>query len=300
MKFPIPRPVEQLHGPATALRIRPRSKGNFTQTCNHVYAEAHGFGLVMDIFAPASPTGLAIVDVVSGAWHSDRIRLNEHIGLGAIDALCDAGFTVFAVSPGSVVKFTGFDMIEHIHAAIRYIKTHATAFQIRTGSMGILGASAGGHLAALAALQPQEALPNARDPFLQVNTHMQAMALYFPPTDLLNFDGKRFNIAESSGMPIGGLLFSEGAHHHTDAEIDEKARALSPVHYVHPRMPPTLLIHGTADTVVPLQQSNLFEARILSAGARVERITREGGGHPWPDVAPENQQMAQWFLRQLG
>jgi len=81
--YPITHPVEQLNAPAAFLNLRPRTKGRCVQTCNVVYAEVHGCGLTMDIFRPDGDTnGLGIVDVIGSAWHSDRLRLNEHIGLG--------------------------------------------------------------------------------------------------------------------------------------------------------------------------------------------------------------------------
>ena len=79
--------------------------------------------LVMDVFRPeGNPKGRGIVDVVSNGWLSDRVQLNAHIGLGIYDVLCRRGYTVFAVSPGSVTKTTGLDMVRHVREAIRHIK----------------------------------------------------------------------------------------------------------------------------------------------------------------------------------
>src|SRR5690606_3878318 len=67
----------------------------YTQTKNVVYAETDGVGLVMDIFTPTGPAnGLAIVDVVSGAWDSDRGKIEQHRMARMYDIFCGRGYTV--------------------------------------------------------------------------------------------------------------------------------------------------------------------------------------------------------------
>ena len=78
----------------------------YRQIQNVVYEEVHGIGLLMDIFVPTGQkNGLAIVDAVSGAFHSDRGKLGDHVKAGIFEIACRKGFTVFAVRPGSVTKF---------------------------------------------------------------------------------------------------------------------------------------------------------------------------------------------------
>ena len=300
MDYPITRPVVQLYHPAASLRIRPRSAGNYVQCCNHVYAEAHGAALVMDVFAPKSGgNGLGIVDVVSGGWMSDRVRLNEHIGMGFFDVFCDAGYTVFAVSPGSVTKFCGLNMVRHIQEALRYIKTKAHEFNIDPERLGITGVSAGGHLAALTALRPKPSRPNTRDPFRQQNTRVAAMGFFFPPTDLVTHQDRLFDLREGDAPQRDRLLFQDGLAPHTPEEIHERLIALSPVHQVQDVTPPCLLIHGDADPIVPLSHSKQLAHALENAGGTVQLVVKPGGGHPWPTVRNEIEYMAQWFGRML-
>jgi len=300
VRFPIPEPLEQVHRSRGALRVRPRSKGNFTQTCNLVYAEADGVGLVMDVFRPAGPpNGQAIVDVIAGAWHTDRPRLNEHIGLGAIDAFCHAGFTVFAVAPGSANLFTAARMAEHIHAAIRHIKCNAETWQIDPERLGLSGVSAGGHLAALVALAPREGDPKARLDWYRYDTGVAAAGLFFPPTDFLNYGGRHFDFARESELPIDRLLFSDGIEKHTNEEIEAAARAISPLHQVQHNHPPFLIAHATEDAIVPYSQSERFAKVLSDAGVDASLLTHDGGGHPWPGIADECAQMAVWFTERL-
>ena len=300
MSYPIAEPVEQVHRPRGVLRVRPRSRGHYTQHCNLVYAEADGVGLVMDVFQPAGPAnGLAIVDVIAGAWHSDRPRLNEHIGLGAIDAFCDAGFTVFAVAPGSASLFTAARMTEHVHAATRHIKENAATWGIAPDRIGLCGVSAGGHLAALAALAPQPSDAKARRLWYRHDTAVAAVGLFFPPTDFLDFGGRPFDFTRPSELSIARMLFENGLTGHSKAEIRDAARAISPLHQVQGDHPPFLLAHATGDAIVPYSQSERFVRALLAAGVDATLDTHEGDGHPWPGVAATAARMASWFANRL-
>jgi len=296
--YPKTHPVEQFYPPASGLRLRPRSAGNYVQHCNVVYAETHGAGLVMDVFQPVDGgNGLGVVDVIAGAWHSDRVRLNEHIGLGAIDVLCEQGFSVFAVRPGSATLFTAETMVRHVHGAIRYVKAHGEDYGIDRERLGLFGASAGGHLAALAALAPEAAHPHSRESARHQETSAGAVALLFAPADFSAFE--EFSAHEAQGLPIGRLLFEDGVAEHDAAEIREKLEQLSPLAQVHGDAPPFFLIHGTADPVVPHKHSLRFAEALESVGVPVEVLLKKGGGHPWADPRPELRAMAQWFQQTL-
>ncbi len=300
MSYPIAEPIEQVHRPRRGLRSRPRSTGNYTQHCNVVYAESEGVGLVMDVFQPSvTSNGHAIVDVVSGAWRSDRVRLNEHIGLGAIDAFCDAGFTVFAVAPGSASLFTAEQMVAHIHAAIRYIRNNGLAWGIDGDGLGLFGVSAGGHLAALTALRPEPGARAARQAWFRHASDVSAVGLFFPPTDLLDYGGQRFDFARSGEHAVPRLIFPDGIANRSDQEINEAAWAISPLHLVHKGHPPFLIAHATEDAVVPYSQSERFVEALKAADVEATLLSHTGPGHPWRSVAVECGQMATWFAQRL-
>ncbi len=299
-KYPIAWPVAQLHRPAGTVRARPRSDGNYVQECNHVYAEAHGLGLVMDVFQPeGAGNGFGIVDVVSGGWFGDRVRLNEHIGLGLFDVLCGCGFTVFAVSPGSLPLFTGRDMVCHVHAALRYIKAQAAEFGVEPGRLGLTGASAGGHLAALAALDPQPGRARARDVFARQDSGVKAVALFFAPSDLMDYGGRVFEFVEMAGAGLDRLLFADGMAGRRAAEIEAGMEALSPARRVCGTPPPFLLVHGDADEIVPLEQSRKLARALEAAGGEAELVVKAGGGHPWPGIREELGYVGAWFEDRL-
>src|ERR1051326_9104005 len=122
------------------------SSAPYDQKTDVVYGEVHGTGLLMDIFTPkGKANGLAIIDVVSGAWHSDRGKIREHAMAQFYTIFCGRGYTVFAVRPGSRTRYTGAEMASHVKMGIRYAKLHAAEYKIDPDRLGIRGAAPRGH-----------------------------------------------------------------------------------------------------------------------------------------------------------
>lgn len=275
----------------------------YTQHENIVYAEADGIGLLMDVFTPkGDANGLGIVDVASGAWHSDRGKIRDHTRAKVFDILGRKGYTVFAVRPGSITKFSAPEMLAHINDGIRWVKSHAAEYKIDPNRLGLMGASAGGHLACLAAVTAdRDNQESTADPASPTSTRVKAVAAFFPPTDFLDFGGKSLATSADQGIgeTIRKLVPPTGAHEETKEDIAEKLKQISPARLVTPHAPPFLLIHGDADPLVPLQQSERMLAALKSAGVPAELIVKKGGGHPWPTMPEEVQMMADWFDKQL-
>ncbi len=268
----------------------------YVQSKDIVFGEVHGTGLLMDIFTPKGKSnGLAIVDVVSGAWYSDRNKIRDHTIAQLYNIYCSRGYVVFAARPGSKTRYTAAEMDQHVKLAIRYAKEHAGEFSIDPLRLGITGASAGGHLATLAALTPVEAKANSKNPLERHDTTVRAVGVFFPPTDLVDWD----NGKEPDMKILAPLLFLNGTQGHSDEEIKKAARAVSPLHRVGKPTTPFLLIHGDADKVVPLSHSERLVAAIKSAGDSAELIVKAGGGHPWLTMSQEVRVMADWFDKQL-
>jgi acetyl esterase/lipase len=268
----------------------------YTQHENVVYAEVHGIGLVMDVFVPnGQKNGLAIVDVISGAWHSDRGKVRDHTRAQTFQILCAKGYTVFAVRPGSISRFSAPEMLVHVNLGIRWIKERAKEYAIDPDRLGLMGASAGGHLACLAAVTASNGEGATPD------TRVKAVAVFFPPTDFLNYGGRAIDVRSNDrfGELVRELALPEGLGSLTDDEVAEKIKQISPARLVTAQAPPFLLIHGDADPVVPLQQSEAMCAALEAAGVSAELIVKPGGSHPWPTIHEEVAVLAKWFDGQL-
>ena len=267
----------------------------YDQKMDVVYGEVHGTGLLMDVFTPkGKANGLGIIDVVSGAYYSDRRKLRDHILAQVYSTFCSRGYTVFAIRPGSRTRYTAPEMEVHVKMGIRYVKQHAAEYKVDPDRLGLTGASAGGHLAALAAVTPEEGNPDSDIPVLRQDTHVKAAAIFFPPTDFLDWNGKPADL-----RTLGDLLFLGGTNGHSEAEIKDRAAQISPARLVKPPTVPFLLIHGDADPLVPLQQSQKMVEALKAAGGSAELIVKKGGGHPWMTLPEEVKIMADWFEQHL-
>ena len=260
-----------------------------------VYGELHGAGLLMDVFTPTGKSnGLAIVDVASGAWHSDRGKIRDHKRARMYDIFCGKGYTVFAIRPGSVTRFTANDMLANVHRGIRWVKAHADDYGINPDRLGLTGASAGGHLASLAVIKSQDGNADSGDPIQQQSTHIAACGIFFPPTNFLKWGDSKPDFEL-----VSDLLFPGGIKGHDRAEVEAMAREISPALNVSGKTPPFLIWHGDADPLVPLQQSEFLVERLKEAGTDVQLHIKPGGGHPWMTIPEEVEHLSQWFDRQL-
>ena len=267
----------------------------YTQQENVVYGETHGVGLLMDVFTPSGRSnGLAIVDVISGAWHSDRGKIRDHLRAQTFDILCRKGYTVFAIRPGSITKFSAPEMLANLNSGIRWVKDHAKDYNIDADRLGMMGASAGGHLACLAAVTAEAEKAEAGS---QKSTRVKAVAVFFPPTDFLDYGGKPIDVRSDDrlGQMVRRLAVGEGPIPQTADEATQKVTQISPARLVTPQAPPFLLIHGDADPLVPLQQSQAMLAALKKAGVPAQLIVKAGGGHPWPTLHEEVRVIADWF-----
>src|SRR2546428_795690 len=84
-----------------------------------------------------------------------------------------------------------------------------------------------GGLATVVAVPPEEGEPDASSLLLRHSTKLLAAAVFFPPTDFLDWDGKPANFAM-----LGDLLFQGGVKSHSDDELKERAGEISPARLV--------------------------------------------------------------------
>ncbi len=297
-------PLIPVESPETEVKASPSNTAHpFVQTKDVVYAEVHGTGLLMDVFTPTGTgNGLAIIDVASGAWESDRGKIRDHEQAQIFDIICGRGYTVFAIRPGSRTKYSLKEMDQNVKLGIRRVKQLASQYKFDPEKLGIAGASAGGHLATLAAFTPEAADPRSDDELKsQYSTNVAAVGAFFPPTDFLEWrPGDSVNRIFLSFILCGnGVLKSADVAKMPMEELTELAKEISPLHRLTSATVPILVIHGDADPVVHLSHSEKLVSAVQSLGGSAKLIVKAGGAHPWPTIHEEVKVVADWFDENL-
>ena len=276
----------------------------FKRTEDVIYGRKFGVALTMDVITPEKPNGLGVILVVSGGWFS----AHEAINPAFFGEVAKRGYTVFAVVHGSQPKFSIPEILGDMHRAVRFIRHHANDYGVDPNRLGIMGGSAGGHLSLMQGTAGVEGKADAPDPVERESSRVQAVACFFPPTDFLNY-GKEGEIAIGRGVlkgfraPFDFEEMSEETHHFVEitdeAKIQEIGRQISPITHVSADDAPTLIIHGDADKLVPIQQAELIIDKLRAEGVEAKLITKPGAEHGWADLPADMAKFADWFDRHL-
>lgn len=265
----------------------------FTRTQDIIYSRKFGTALTFDLFKPEKPNGRGVIFIVSGGWFSSHEAINP----GFYSPVLEHGFTVFAVVHGSQPKFIIPECQADLHRAVRYIRHNAKDYQIEPDHLGVYGASAGGHLTLSLVTQGGPGDPKSKDPIDRESSAVQAAVAFFPPTDFLNY-GKPGEDAVGVGI-LKDFKTAFGAAADIPELHQTYGRQISPLYHAHPNMAPTLIIHGDADKLVPIQQAQLFIDKCKELNSPAKLVTKPGKAHGWSDINDDLKDVAEWFDQNL-
>ena len=165
--------------------------------------------------------------------------------------------------------------IEDCKAAVRYLRAHASQYNLDPARFVAWGPSAGGHLSAMLGTAGHVNEFEVGE-HLDVSSQVQAVVDYYGPTDFLQMDAQRLPdgmVHDPADSPesqlVGGAI----------QEHPEKVARANPITYVTKDVPPFLIVHGNNDPLVPYHQSVLLVEALQKVGADVTFYTVEGGGH---------------------
>jgi acetyl esterase/lipase len=258
-----------------------------------IYGRKFGTALTLDVFQPAKTNGFGVLLMVSGGWYSSHEGINPNF----FAPLLARGYTVFAVVHGSQPKFTVTEIVPDIHRAVRFVRHNAKRFGVDPQHFGITGGSAGGHLSLTMAVKGAPGDPNAKDPVDRESSAIQAVACFFPPTDFLNY-GKPGEDAVGVGT-LKDFKSGFGPMADTPEGRQKLGHEISPIYFVRSNLPPLLILHGDADKLVPIQQSESFVKACQDKGCVARLVVKPGKVHGWPDMPKDVESFADWFDQYL-
>jgi acetyl esterase/lipase len=280
----------------------------YTRKTDVVYGRKFGTALTLDVFTPKKANGAAVILVISGGWLSHHDFIDGFFKGFGLEQFLQRGYTLFAVVHGSQPYFTIPEILDDMNRAVRFIRHHAAEYGIDPGRIGITGGSAGGHLSLMQGTAGDTGKADSKDPLERTSSRVQAVGCFYPPTDFLNYGGPG-KIALGCGVLSG--FKAPFAFREMDPKTNtlvpitavdrvlEIGRKISPVTHVTPDDPPTLIIHGNKDTLVPIQQAEIIIAKLKEAGVPAELVVKEGAAHGWKDQDKDMVKIADWFDKYL-
>ena len=255
-----------------------------------VYGHKDGMALTFDIFKPKTHTnGAAIIFMVSGGWISNYVPPAQ--ALPRYQELLDAGFTVITLRHGGSPKYLIPEIVGDVRRGVRFIRYNAKSWGIDPNRLGVYGGSAGGHLSLMIGLASDNGDPAAKEDFMKESDRVAAVVAYFPPVDLRQ-------LARGLNPPPSGTVLDRFPALNFEKE---KAADFSPIVFVTPDDPPTLLIHGDKDQLVNISNSqNIFDA-LKKNNVKTDFITIPGADHGFrgEDAKRAMAATVSWFEQTL-
>lgn len=291
LPIPSPRPAAASTAPAKIDTVdgaptNRQTAGPWRLVPDLEYARVGERPLRLDLYLPrdARPATPLVVWIHGGGWRK-----------GTKDAcrmvfLVKEGFAVASIEYRLAPEAAFPDPLHDCKAAIRFLRANAAQHNIDPNRIGVAGASAGGHLAALVGMTGDDAKLEGTLGTQGVSSRVQAVCDYFGPTDLTTVAGTEWD------NPKGAVYHLLGG---TVAQHMQAARDASPIFHVAKSNPPFLILHGDSDQTVPLSDSQNLAKAMKDQGANVQFHILPGAGHGGPAFfTPEMRQHVTEFFRQ--
>jgi acetyl esterase/lipase len=227
--------------------------------------------------------------MVSGGWVSNYNPPQQTAT--RFKDLLDKGFTLIAVRHGSSPRYLIPEIVSDVRRAVRFIRHNAKQWGVDPNRLGVFGGSAGGHLALVLGTASDNGDQNAKEEFMKESDRVASVVAYFPPVDLRPL-ARGLNPQRTGGAldRFPALNFEK-----------EKAPDYSPIVHVSSDDPPTLLIHGDKDNLVPVNNSKVIHEAFQKNNVKTQLIIIEGAEHGFrgEDAKRAGAAMASWFEQTL-
>jgi acetyl esterase/lipase len=225
---------------------------------------------LLDVVRPSTPGVLrpALLQIHGGGW---VIGDKREQGQPLMSHLAGRGWVSFAINYRLSPRATFPDHIVDVKRAIRWIREHAAEYGADPDFLCVTGGSAGGHLTALAAVSGND--PRFQPGFESVDTRLAAAVPFYGVYDFLD----RFGIRGTQKMEP---FLARTVLKCTPDENPELWEAASPIAHVSAEAPPFLLVHGTHDSLVWIDEMRAFQKALTEKSRQpVLALELEGAQH---------------------
>ena len=242
------------------------------------YLNVDGVTRLVRIYQPEGPGPFPmLLSIHGGAW-TDK----DHTEYESTSTpLAATGIVVAAIGQRVGKGFPYPVQLQDINYGVRWLKAHASDFNGDPDSVGGIGYSSGGHTLPLAAMRPTDprysALP--LEGSSQVDANFAFTISCWPVIEPYF----RYEIAREKGNT--DLM----EKHHIFFQGDEAMHESTPINIIQSgekvTLPPAMVMHGTADDVMPIEASERFVAAYNGAGGKAQLVPWQGKGHGWARAA---------------
>lgn len=272
------------------------AQGTYTTYPNLEYVRVNNVSLQLDLYVPNNQT--APIPLI--IWiHGDGWQIGSRALPADSPQLRQAGrgYAVASISYrlSGVAKFPA--QIYDCKTAIRWLRANAATYNLDANKFAVWGSSPGGHLAALVGTSSASgSLEDFSTGSANQNSQVRAVLDWFGPTDLTKMDATALpcisichNCGDSPESRLVGCPLRN---------CRLKARRPNPIRYIGAANNPAFLImHGTADCLVPPNQSQLLHDALPAVGANSTIRFLSGAGHGGTQfVSPENLALVDNFF----
>ncbi len=228
-----------------------RIYGNYAHDTDISYGE-HGARNRLDIWRrPDLDRGgkaPVLLQVPGGAWMVGSKRQQAY---PLMSHLAELGWVCVAINYRLSPRSTWPDHIVDVKRALAWTKEHIAEYGGDPDWVAITGGSAGGHLSSLAALTPND--PQFQPGFEDADTSVRAAVPFYGLYDFTRDEAIHSLMAPTLSRFVFKLR---------RAELREAFRVASPVTYVSPDAPPFFVLHGSNDSLIPVEQGRAFSKRL--------------------------------------
>jgi len=244
------------------------------------YGNTGGHSLLLDLYLPknaAKPVpGLILLH--GGGWESGRRKHCLYYCLH----FPQRGYATATISYRLSDEAEFPAPVQDVKCAVRWMRANAATYGIDPNRIALVGGSAGGHLAMMAAYTSDLPKFEGNGGHANASSRVQAVVNLYGPSDLTTPQARE---ADAVRKFIGAAYW----------RAPERYAEASPLAYVTPDDPPTLILHGTVDEMVPIQQSDALAARLAECGVPVVYDRIEGWPHMM-DAAEVVNERCRFFM----
>ncbi len=245
------------------------------------YAATGGYRpLQLDLWVPESATPPPLVVWIhGGGWMmGDRRILPETLRPNQIfDELLAAGLAVASIDYRHALEAVFPAQLQDAKAAIRWLRAFADDLGISTDRIGVMGESAGGHLAAMVGLTAHRADLEGTHGVVGPSSAVDVVVDWYGPADFTTMP--RMQPPPHIAAKLESAMLVPPEDQLTRGLEGAALADVSPITHVTPQAPPFLLVHGTTDWLVPYAQSEQLHAALTSAGVDSRLVPVEGAEH---------------------